>query len=89
MSSAFLEVSFQNGKPFAAYLRLPRAAGTKVARTREVRPGVVVDFSADGGAMGVEIIHPSQTRPEVVLEVLAEVAASPVTLADLAPLQAA
>ncbi|MSQ85091.1 MAG: DUF2283 domain-containing protein [Myxococcales bacterium] len=89
MSTPFLEISFQHGKPFAAYLRLPRADGTKVARSREVQAGLVVDFAADGAAMGVEIINPAQTRPEDVLAVLADLAAPLVSLADLAPLHAA
>ena len=33
MGLIFLEVSFRGGKPFAAYLRLPRRAGATVART--------------------------------------------------------
>lgn len=45
-----LTISYCNGKPFAAYLRPPRADGAKIARSREVRAGLVVDFSADGGA---------------------------------------
>jgi uncharacterized protein YuzE len=89
MSEVFLEISFHGGKPFAAYLRLPRDHGAKIARTREVRPGLVVDFAADGKPMGIEIVHPSQTSAETILAVIEEVHAAPVSLQELAPLRAA
>ena len=89
MTNVFLEISYRGGKPFAAYLRLPRDRDAKVARSSELRPGVVVDFSAQGQALGVEIIHPAHTRIEMVLEVLGEVHAGPVSEEELAPLRAA
>ena len=89
MTGVFLEMSFREGKPFAAYLQLPRESGAKVARTREIRPGLVVDFAADGKAMGLEIVNPMQTDVETVLSVLADVHAGPVSPQDLAPLCAA
>lgn len=89
MSEVFLEMSFHEGKPFAAYLHLPRETGAKVARTREIRPGLLVDFAADGKAMGIEIVNPMQTAAETVLAVIAEVHAGPVSPQELAPLRAA
>ena len=89
MSDVFLEISFREGKPFAAYLHFPRDEGAKVARTREVRPGLVVDFAAGGKPMGIEIVNPLQTSAEAVLAVIAEVHAAPVSLQELAPLRAA
>jgi len=89
MSGSFLEITFRNGKPFAAYLRLPRGEGGKVDHTREVRPGLLVDFAADGTPMGLEIVHPATTDDDSVLAVLAEVHATPVARAELAPLRAA
>jgi uncharacterized protein YuzE len=85
----FLEMSFREGKPFAAYLHFPRDEGAKVARTREIRPGLLVDFAADGKPMGVEIVNPAQTSAETVLAVIAEVHAGPVSPEELAPLRAA
>jgi uncharacterized protein YuzE len=81
-------MSFHEGKPFAAYLHLPRERGAKVARTREIRPGLLVDFAADRKAMGVEIVNPIQTAAETVLAVIAEVHAGPVSPQELAPLRA-
>jgi uncharacterized protein YuzE len=89
MSGSFLEVTFRNGKPFAAYLRLRRAEGGRVHHTRELRPGLLVDFAADGTALGVEIVHPAETDEDAVMAVLAECKALPVARAELAPLRAA
>lgn len=89
MSATFLEVTFRHGRPFAAYLRLPRAAGAKVDHSREVRPGLVVDFSADDTPLGLEIVNPTTTDEDTVLAVLAEIRAPLVSRDDLAPLRAA
>jgi hypothetical protein len=89
MSEVFLEMSFHEGKPFAAYLHLPREKGATVARTREMRPGLLVDFAADDKPMGVEIVNPMHMNVETVLPVLAEVHAAPVSPHELAPLRAA
>ena len=89
MSDAFLEMSYRHGKAFAAYLHLPHVAGAKVTSTREVRPGLVVDFAADGAPMGLEIVNPTDVRVELVLTVLVEVHAAPVAPEELAPLRAA
>jgi uncharacterized protein YuzE len=88
MSDVFLEMSFHQGKPFAAYLHLRHESG-KVARTKEIRPGLLVDFADDGKPMGVEIVNPLQTDAETVLAVIAEVHGGPVSLEELAPLRAA
>ncbi len=89
MTSRFLEVSFVDGRPFAAYLRLNGDASTRVARSREFRPGIVVDFDDTGAPLGVEIVHPATTPPQTVLDVVAEIHGPPVGLAELAPLRAA
>ena len=89
MSATFLEVTFRHGRPFAAYLRLPRAAGAQVDHSREVRPGLIVDFSADDTPLGLEIVNPGATDEDTVMEVLAEIRAPAVSREDLAPLHAA
>ena len=63
MSATFLEVTFRHGRAFAAYLRPPRAAGTKVDHSREVRPGLVVDFAADDWYRAPQRSRPSISRP--------------------------
>ncbi len=51
MKRRYLEVTFRKGKPFAAYLYLPRPTGTRAARTVDAGRGVQVDFD-EGGPRG-------------------------------------
>ncbi|HEX6900416.1 MAG TPA: DUF2283 domain-containing protein [Thermoanaerobaculia bacterium] len=89
MREPFLEVTFHRGRALAAYLYLPRDPEEKSARTKRVEPGLVIDFTADGKPIGIEITAPGQISLVVINRVLAELGRSPVTQADLAPLLAA
>lgn len=89
MKRVFLEVTYRRGRPFAAYLYLGRAPGERVASTTEARPGVLVDYGAEGQAMGVEIVHPGATRLATVREVLEAIGWGAVPAAELTPLRAA
>ncbi|MFZ4579397.1 MAG: DUF2283 domain-containing protein [Myxococcota bacterium] len=89
MSKVFLEVSYRDGKPFAAYLRLPHPGTTQVATTRELGPGLVADFDAAGQPLGLEIVHPLVTTVAEIQRALAEIHMPPVPEAELAPLRAA
>ena len=54
----------------AAYYYLPRGSDQKSVRTRRVEPGLIVDFGADGQAIGIEILACAITpanRPEDAL----------------------
>jgi hypothetical protein len=53
MNEAFLEVTFRQGRPFAAYLYLPRRPGEKSYRTRRIEPGLMVDFNRRGRPIGI------------------------------------
>jgi hypothetical protein len=86
MSATFLEVTYRHGRPFAAFLRLPRGPGARVDHTREVRPGMVVDFSEDDTPLGLEIVDPATADEDTLLGVLTEIRASGVSRGDLAPL---
>ncbi len=59
MKQRYLEVTFRNGKPFAAYLYLPRASGARVAKTLDEGHGVHIDLDANGTPVGIEITAPS------------------------------
>ena len=89
MKRPYLEVTFRKGRPVAAYLYLPRPTGARSARTTELRPGVLVDYAADGAPIGIELTDPAHAEVSVINLVLREVGAPPVDVADLAPLQAA
>ena len=89
MKRPYLEVTFRKGRPIAAYLYLPRATGVRSARTAEIRPGMLVDYSADGTPIGVELTDPSHAGASAVNEVLRSVGVAPIDEHDLAPLVAA
>lgn len=59
MKHRYLEVSFRKGKPFAAYLYLPREKGARATRTLDAGHGVRVDMDEQGRPMGIEITSPS------------------------------
>lgn len=89
MKGTYLEVTFRHGKPMAAYYYLPRDSGQKATRTRRVEPGLIIDLTADGKAIGIEITAPSKVSLETLNAVLRELGHAPANQADLAPVLAA
>ena len=89
MKKSYLEVTFRNGRPLAAYLYLPRAPNDKSYRTERVVPGLVIDFSRRGKPIGIEITAPAKLSASTLNRVLRRIGAPTVTRADLAPLRAA
>jgi hypothetical protein len=89
MKEPYLEVTFRHGRPIAAYYYLPRTASQRSVRSRRVEPGLVVDFAADGQAIGVEITTPSKVSLVALNAVLTGLGHSPAKPADLAPVIAA
>lgn len=89
MKNTYLEVTFRHGKPIAGYYYLPREAGQKPARTRRVEPGLIIDLTTEGQAIGIEITAPSKVSLEALNAVLQELGHPPASAADLAPVLAA
>ncbi len=89
MKQRYLEVTFRRGKPLAAYLYLQRRPGDTSARTDKREAGLVVDFAADGRAIGVEITAPSLVGLSSLNAVLASLHEAPLTPDDVRPLAAA
>jgi hypothetical protein len=87
MNSSYLQVTYRHGRALAAYLFLPRREGDKSARTELVPPGMVIDFTADGRAMGVEITAPTRTTVTALNKVLRSLGVTPVERRDIAPLR--
>ena len=85
----FLQVTYRNGRPFAAYLYLPRKLGDKSARSVRCESGLVIDYAADGRPIGVEITAPQSTSLDAVNRVLATAQLPPVTQLELQPLVSA
>ncbi len=89
MKEAYLEATFRQGRPIAAYYYLPRRVGQKSYKTRRVEPGLVVDFSRSGQPIGIEITAPNKLSVAALNRLLRELGCSPVKRADLAPVLAA
>jgi uncharacterized protein YuzE len=89
MRHRYLEVSFRDGKPLAAYLYLPRNPGDTSSRTQRGEAGLLIDYAEDGRVTGIEITAPRKITLEALNQVLSSVNQDPVTPDDLAPLAAA
>ena len=89
MKGLYLEVTYRRGQPLAAYLYLPRRARQKSVRTRRVEPGLIIDLTASGQPLGIEITAPSLVTLTALNRVLRELGCAPIRRADLAPLRAA
>src|SRR3954471_1739800 len=72
MKQRYLEITFRKGKPFAAYLYLPRAAGATAARTLDGGHGIRIDLDERGGLIGLEITAPSVVTIGELNSVLAQ-----------------
>jgi hypothetical protein len=88
MKQRYLEVTFRKGKPFAAYLYLPRLHGARIARTVDGGCGVRVDLDERGTPLGVEITAPSAVTVKHLNAVLSEHGVAPLEAAEWAPLAA-
>lgn len=88
MSRRYLEVTFRNGRPWAAYLYLPRLAGDKAARTVEIGPGMMADFALDGRCLGVELLDPATVTAEALNAALRTHLTDAIRTDELRPLAA-
>jgi hypothetical protein len=86
MGQIYLEVTYSDGKPFAAYLQLPRQAGDKAARTQKAQPGLLVDYTADGRPIGVEITSPCHVTFDQINQTLKSLNLPPLSPQEFAPL---
>ena len=89
MRSSYLEVTFRRGRPLAAYLYLPRTPGDKSDHVEQAGAGLLVEDTADGKPIGIEITAPAQVDVAELKQVLVRLHAPAVTNEDIAPLRAA
>jgi uncharacterized protein YuzE len=89
MKERYLEVTFRRGKPVGAYLYLPRISGETSVRTERREQGLLVDYAADGRAIGIEITAPNQVTLAAINQALAALAEEPATSEELAPVAGA
>jgi hypothetical protein len=88
MSQPYLEVTYRRGKPFAAYLYFNRRAGDKADRT-ETHGDYVVDYAADGRAIGVEFLRTDSVDLASLNRIVTAANQAALFQADLVPLKAA
>ena len=70
MRDRYLQITFQKGKPFAAYLYLPRGSDERSLRSEEAEHGMVIDYGANDHPIGVELTAPEFVTIERLNHVL-------------------
>ena len=61
MSILSIQVSYRDGRPFAGYIYLPRPPGAKSVRQERLSSGIVIDYSAEGTPLGIEVVSPGHS----------------------------
>ena len=89
MKHSYIKVTYRKGRALAAYYYLPREEGDTSVRTEQADPGLLVDFTKNGRAIGIEITSPSGLRLTQLNRVLEGLGLAPIAKEDIAPLAAA
>jgi hypothetical protein len=89
VNQRYLDVTFRNGKPVAAYLYLPREADGTSARAERREGGLLIDYAEDDRPIGIEITAPQSLSLAALNRVLADLDQQPATDEELALLAAA
>jgi uncharacterized protein YuzE len=89
MKRIHLEVTYEDGRPWVAYLYLPRKKNEKSARCREVEPDMVLDINKEGKLIGIELLAPQLVTLDAINTILAEYGFEPLEETVLKPLLAA
>jgi len=88
MRQRYLEVTFRNGRPLAAYLYLPRPTGARAVRTSDAGRGVKIDYDASGTPIGIEITAPSAVTAAYLSAILSSIGVGQLVPGEWAPLAA-
>jgi hypothetical protein len=90
MTERSLQATYRKGRTFAAYLHLSHPTGEKSARTAASPDGLlIIDYSASGKALGVEITAPQAVSLGRLNQLLAELGESPLAEQDYRPARTA
>ena len=90
MTERIVQVTFLQGRMFAAYLYLRGRVGQKSARTMPLDKGLlVIDYNAAGLPLGLEIDAPSTVSLQRLNEVLTQLGEPPLSDEESRSLQAA
>jgi hypothetical protein len=88
MAKPYLEITYRQGKPFAAYLYLDRRSGDKAERT-ERHGEWLIDLTADGRAIGIEFTRVGPMDLAEINRILTAIHQPILSTTDLIPLTAA
>ena len=90
MTERSLQITYRQGRPFAAYVHLSHETGEKSAKTVPSPDGLlVVDYAANGQPIGVEITAPQAVPLERLNTLLVELGQLPLAEQDYRPIRAA
>ncbi len=89
MKVILLEVTYEDGLPWVAYLYLPREKNENTDHSVEVEPDMVLDINKDGRLIGVELLAPRLVTLNAINSVLEEYGIDPLAETALKPLLAA
>ena len=73
IQETYIKFAIRKGKILAGYLYLPRVEGDSVAYSKKAQDGLVVDYTQDGRAIGIEITSPSLFNLESLNRLLTEI----------------
>jgi len=90
MTERSLQVTYRNGRVFAAYLHLSHPTGEKSAKTVASQDGLlIVDYGSSGQPVGIEITAPQAVPLERLNQLLAELGEPQLAERDYRPVRAA
>ncbi len=89
MNPLSLQITYRNGKPFAAYIYFHHAPGTKSVRTEQINPELLVDYGPDGSPLGIEIVSPGHVTLAEINGVFDKLGLNRPAASELVPLRAA
>lgn len=89
MKTPYLEVTYRKGWPLAAYLYLPRDTSEKSVLGDKREPGMIVDLTEEGEAIGIEITAPGMITIADLNAVLHDYEIPLVSGEEFSPLEAA
>lgn len=89
MNGLSVQITYRHGKPFAAYIYLPRPSELRSVRTERVSAEVLIDYAEDGSPLGIEIVSPSHTTLDEIHAAFDRIGIARPAPAELEPLKAA
>lgn len=89
VTDVYLEVTYRGGRPWVAYLYLPRKNGEKSDHCRKMEPDIVLDINSEGKLIGIEMLAPRLITLETINNILAQYGLEALEESVLKPLLAA